>query len=261
MTQLLFFDTFSHDLPEELNLDLVQFPRTVIVEEVRVIPLGARVDVGGMGSRLGATNPNCFSLDFFVNDLMNPSASVFANLGSLPYDNNGQIFLDTRTKKIPTDGLLLRGHYSAITLAIYGIFSSASAAQYAPAPAAAPEYEHQATKGPIKQPHQQQQKQQAQPLTPASTEKRWPPQMQMGGPTWSSTPMPEAVVQSRQMEEPPPSKHSSWMLENGSRDTNTHDYHGGNHHNYQQQHHHHSSQHHHYRRSQERSSERKRRSV
>ena len=120
MTQLLFFDTFSHDLPEELNLDLVQFPRTVIVEEVRVIPLGARVDVGGMGSRLGATNPNRFSLDFFVNDLMNPSASVFANLGSLPYDNNGQIFLDTRTKKIPTDGLLLRGHYSAITLAIYG---------------------------------------------------------------------------------------------------------------------------------------------
>ena len=255
MTQLLFFDTFSHDLPEELNLDLVQFPRTVIVEEVRVIPLGARVDVGGMGSRLGATNPNRFSLDFFVNDLMNPSASVFANLGSLPYDNNGQIFLDTRSKRIPTDGLLLRGHYSAITLAIYGIFSSASAAQYAPA--AAPEYEHQATKGPMK-PQQKQQKQQAQPMTP-STEKRWPPQMQMG-PNWS-TPVPEAVVQSRQMEEPPPSKHSSWMLENGSRD-NTHDYHVGNHHtNYQQQHHHHSSQHHHYRRSQERSSERKRRSV
>ena len=82
MTQLLFFDTFSHDLPEELNLDLVQFPRTVIVEEVRVIPLGARVE--GMGSHLGATNPNHFSLDFFVNDLMNPSASVFAALDLYP---------------------------------------------------------------------------------------------------------------------------------------------------------------------------------
>lgn len=42
-TQLLFFDTFSHDVGEELNLDLVQFPSPVIVEEVRVIPLGAQV--------------------------------------------------------------------------------------------------------------------------------------------------------------------------------------------------------------------------
>ena len=44
MTQLLFFDTFSHDV-EDLNIDLVQFPNPVIVEEVRVIPLGARVQV------------------------------------------------------------------------------------------------------------------------------------------------------------------------------------------------------------------------
>merc|ERR1739848_378259 len=73
-----------------------------------------------MGCRLGATNPNRFKIDFFVNNLMDPSASVFASLGSMPYDHNGQIFLDTRGKKIPTDGLLLRGHYSAITLAIYG---------------------------------------------------------------------------------------------------------------------------------------------
>ena len=42
--QLLFFDTFSHDVAEEeLNLDLVQFPQPVVVDEVRVIPLGARV--------------------------------------------------------------------------------------------------------------------------------------------------------------------------------------------------------------------------
>jgi hypothetical protein len=47
--RLLFFDTFSHDVeavggqrPAEINLDLVQFPSPVVVEEVRVIPLGAR---------------------------------------------------------------------------------------------------------------------------------------------------------------------------------------------------------------------------
>ena len=33
-TQLLFFDTFSHEAVEELNLDLVQFPSPVVVEEV-----------------------------------------------------------------------------------------------------------------------------------------------------------------------------------------------------------------------------------
>ena len=225
MTQLLFFDTFSHDLPEELNLDLVQFPRTVVVEEVRVIPLGGRVDVGGMGCRLGATNPNRFKIDFFVNNLMDPSASVFASLGSMPYDHNGQIFLDTRGKKIPTDGLLLRGHYSAITLAIYGHFSSANTAQYAP-----PAPDHQIPTKMKSQPSPS--------VVTQSTEKRWPP-------------VPEtSVVQNRPKEKNPTPKHSNWMLENGSRD-NSHDYHhSGNHHNYH--HHHHSSSQHHYRRSQER---------
>ena len=72
-TQLLFFDTFSHEAVEELNLDLVQFPSPVVVEEVRVIPLGARVQANFPGGvRLGATNPTRFDLEFFVNDLSSP---------------------------------------------------------------------------------------------------------------------------------------------------------------------------------------------
>ena len=45
------FHTFSF---QELNLDLVQFPRPVVIGEVRVIPLQTRVqaDVPG-GVRLG----------------------------------------------------------------------------------------------------------------------------------------------------------------------------------------------------------------
>ena len=38
-TQLLFFDTFSHEAVEELNLDLVQFPSPVVVEEVSELHL------------------------------------------------------------------------------------------------------------------------------------------------------------------------------------------------------------------------------
>ncbi|XP_026733965.1 protein virilizer [Trichoplusia ni] len=122
---LLFFDTFSHDTSEELNLDLVQFPKSVYVREIRIIPLGARVegDFPG-GVRLGATNPTKFHIDFFVNDLSKPGASTFEALGSLDYCQNGQIHMECANgleqPRIPTDGLVLRGWYTTITLAVYG---------------------------------------------------------------------------------------------------------------------------------------------
>ncbi|XP_075978617.1 VIR_N domain-containing protein [Anticarsia gemmatalis] len=122
---LLFFDTFSHDTSEELNLDLVQFPKSVYVREIRIIPLGARVegDFPG-GVRLGATNPTKFHIDFFVNDLSKPGASTFEALGSLDYCQNGQIHMECGNgmdqPRIPTDGLVLRGWYTTITLAVYG---------------------------------------------------------------------------------------------------------------------------------------------
>ncbi|VVD05210.1 unnamed protein product, partial [Leptidea sinapis] len=122
---LLFFDTFSHDTSEELNLDLVQFPKSVFVTEIRIIPLGARVegDFPG-GVRLGATNPTKFHIDFFVNDLSKPGACTFEALGSLDYCQNGQIHMECSNvadqPKIPTDGLVLRGCYTTITLAVYG---------------------------------------------------------------------------------------------------------------------------------------------
>lgn len=93
--ELLFFDTFSHDINDvitvksrleagkavliatlkfqELNLDLVQFPKPVYITELRIIPLGARVEADFPGGvRLGATNPSSFEIDFFVNDLTKP---------------------------------------------------------------------------------------------------------------------------------------------------------------------------------------------
>ncbi|CAG2180640.1 unnamed protein product, partial [Oppiella nova] len=43
--ELLFFDTFSQtDGPDGPNLGLVQFPNPIIIKEIRVIPLGARVE-------------------------------------------------------------------------------------------------------------------------------------------------------------------------------------------------------------------------
>lgn len=106
-------------------MDLVQFPKPVFITQVRIIPLGARVQADFPGGvRLGATNPSKFDLEFFVNDLGMPGASAFENLGLLRYNQNDCIHLDCSQEKIPTDGLVLRGWYSAITLAVYGILTN-----------------------------------------------------------------------------------------------------------------------------------------
>ncbi|KAG5885200.1 hypothetical protein JTB14_012224 [Gonioctena quinquepunctata] len=127
--ELLFFDTFAHDNSEEINLDLVQFPKPVYVTEVRIIPLGARVQADFPGGvRLGATNPSQFDIEFFVNDLGKPGASTFETLGGFKYDQNCCINLecppDESLRKIPTDGLVLKGLYTTITLAVYGTLTN-----------------------------------------------------------------------------------------------------------------------------------------
>ena len=135
-SQLLFFDTFSHDTqslgqPQDINLDLVQFPSPVYIREVRVIPLGSKVTAnlpGGM--RLGATNPSKFDLELFVNNLAAPGASTFENVGSLHCNQAGSISLAC-TPEIATDGLILRGLYSTITLAVYGSLSDCTPEQLA----------------------------------------------------------------------------------------------------------------------------------
>lgn len=123
-----------HALPDEffnqeLNLDLVQFPKPVYVTEVRIIPLGARVQADFPGGvRLGATNPSQFQIEFFVNDLGKPGASTFESLGGFEYNQNGCINLncvpEETVRKIPTDGLVLRGWYTTITLAVYGTLTN-----------------------------------------------------------------------------------------------------------------------------------------
>ena len=68
------------------------------------------------------TNPNEFDLDFFVNNLRAGGASTFESIGLLKYNQNGSISM-VSAKSIATDGLVLRGHYSAVTLAVYGTVS------------------------------------------------------------------------------------------------------------------------------------------
>uniref|UniRef100_A0A671UMM0 Vir like m6A methyltransferase associated n=1 Tax=Sparus aurata TaxID=8175 RepID=A0A671UMM0_SPAAU len=79
-TELLFLDTFKHQSAELTNVDVVRFPCGVLVTEVRVIPPGIK-----------AHKPyNTFKHS------------------SIP------------SGKVNTDGLVLRGWYTSLTVAVYG---------------------------------------------------------------------------------------------------------------------------------------------
>ena len=68
-----------------------------------------------------------------------PGASTFESLGGLEYKQNVHIQLECDRKHLPTDGLVLRGWYTTITLAVYGTLTkSLSNPQEIPGPAPAP---------------------------------------------------------------------------------------------------------------------------
>lgn len=73
---------------------------------------------------MGATNPSQFDIEFYVNDLSVNVASTFEPFGKFSYNQNECINLECKNdeaiRKIPTDGLVLKGCYTTITLAVYG---------------------------------------------------------------------------------------------------------------------------------------------
>ncbi|XP_056679290.1 protein virilizer homolog isoform X2 [Monodelphis domestica] len=118
--ELLFLDTFKHPSAESSHIDVVRFPCVVYINEVRVIPPGVRAHSSLPDNRAyGETSPHTFQLDFFFNNVSKPSAPVFDRLGSLDYDENTSIIFRPNSK-VNTDGLVLRGWYNCLTLAIYG---------------------------------------------------------------------------------------------------------------------------------------------
>ncbi|XP_072548060.1 protein virilizer homolog isoform X2 [Salminus brasiliensis] len=118
--ELLFLETFKHQSAELTNVDVVRFPYGVLITEVRVIPPGIKAHSNLPDSRaFGETAPHAFQLDLFFNNVSKPSAPVFDRLGSLEYDENKSIVFRPNGK-INTDGLVLRGWYTCLTLAVYG---------------------------------------------------------------------------------------------------------------------------------------------
>ncbi|XP_053183147.1 protein virilizer homolog isoform X1 [Scomber japonicus] len=119
-TELLFLDTFKHQSAELTNVDVVRFPCAVLVTEVRVIPPGIKAHSNLPDNRaFGETSPHAFQLELFFNNVLKPNSPTFHRLGSLEYDENKSIVFRP-SGKINTDGLVLRGWYTSLTLAVYG---------------------------------------------------------------------------------------------------------------------------------------------
>ncbi|GCB67859.1 hypothetical protein scyTo_0010312 [Scyliorhinus torazame] len=119
--ELLFLDTFKHPNSEQnTHVDVVRFPCVVYINEVRVIPPGVKAHNSLPDSRAyGETSPHTFQLDLFFNNVSKPSAPVFDRLGSFDYDENASIIFRPNNK-VNTDGIVLRGWYNCLTVAIYG---------------------------------------------------------------------------------------------------------------------------------------------
>uniref|UniRef100_A0A3P9PI20 Vir like m6A methyltransferase associated n=1 Tax=Poecilia reticulata TaxID=8081 RepID=A0A3P9PI20_POERE len=119
-TELLFLDTFKHQSAELTNVDVVRFPCGVLITEVRVIPPGIKAHSNLPDNRaFGETSPHAFQLELFFNNVTKPNSPTFHRLGSLEYDENKSIVFRPNGK-VNTDGLVLRGWYTSLTLAVYG---------------------------------------------------------------------------------------------------------------------------------------------
>lgn len=60
---------------------MVNFDEPVTIQEIRVIPLGAKIEIKPGGLRLGATNPAKFHLEGYAVDLKNKKSSTFVKIG------------------------------------------------------------------------------------------------------------------------------------------------------------------------------------
>lgn len=118
--ELLFLDTFKHQSAEITNVDVVRFPCGVLITEVRVIPPGIKAHSSLPDNRaFGETSPHAFQLELFFNNVTKPNSPTFHRLGSLEYDENKSIVFRP-SGKVNTDGLVLRGWYTSLTVAVYG---------------------------------------------------------------------------------------------------------------------------------------------
>ncbi|XP_056142523.1 protein virilizer homolog [Lampris incognitus] len=174
-TELLFLETFKHQSAELTNVDVVRFPCGVLITEVRVIPPGIKAHSSLPDSRaFGETSPHAFQLELFFNNVAKPNSPTFHRLGSLEYDENKSIIFRP-SGKVNTDGLVLRGWYTSLTLAVYGTAEQSHDQASPPPPPPPPPQQQSGPKRIIKQEWDKDDQYNGSPPRPAPRGPRTPP--------------------------------------------------------------------------------------
>ncbi|XP_050530090.1 protein virilizer-like [Daktulosphaira vitifoliae] len=114
------FETFSHAYPRsnEICYDVIRFKMPVQVAEIRIVPSSMMIDTM-TGIRDGNTNPTEFSVQFYINNINDETATTFENLGRFDYDEKYNIDYKCNSK-IWSDRLIVSGPYTSISIAIFG---------------------------------------------------------------------------------------------------------------------------------------------
>ncbi|XP_050427454.1 protein virilizer-like [Adelges cooleyi] len=117
---LITFETFSHAFPRsnEICYDVMRFDYPVQLSEIRIIPSSMVMNTSS-GEVPGSTNPTKFSVQFYINNINNESATTFENLGTFEYDANANIQYKCNSR-IWSDRLIVSGSYTTISIATFG---------------------------------------------------------------------------------------------------------------------------------------------
>ena len=131
-SQLVFADYFFHSSPtdvtisalnDNINLDAIEFPRPVIIDEIRLIPKDKQIHIPGArkNTLFGCTYPNKFELEVFCNDVTgNENNATMERLGTLSYDESQQISMNFDGNKFISSNIVVSGKYNDLAIMVYG---------------------------------------------------------------------------------------------------------------------------------------------
>ncbi|VDK22091.1 unnamed protein product [Taenia asiatica] len=102
------------------QLNYIRFSNFVAISEIRVVPFGSVVESNLSDEAvIGTTNPAFFNIKFYCyNDNL---ASTLFQIAEYDYDESNGICCVPLTQPVATNILLLRGDYSTITVAVFGM--------------------------------------------------------------------------------------------------------------------------------------------
>ncbi|KAL5108203.1 ATM interactor [Taenia crassiceps] len=102
------------------QLNYIRFANFVAISEIRIVPFGSVVDSNLSDEAvIGTTNPALFNIKFYCyNDNL---ASTLFQIAEYDYNESNGICCVPLTQPVTTNILLLRGDYSTITVAVFGM--------------------------------------------------------------------------------------------------------------------------------------------